>query len=150
MSATTFHQRELPPVLVIVIAALLGGSFGLIFVPVATSTAVIVAVVGAVASAAILVASSPTIAVTDGELHAGAAHIPLHFLRDAKSLDQQQLRQLLGVDADERAFVVHRPWAKSAVQVRVDDPRDPTPYWLLCTKDPHRLVRVLREQGVAA
>lgn len=148
VSATTFQRRELPPLLVIVIAAALGGSFGLIFVPIATSTAVIVAVVGAVASAAIVVATSPRIRVAGGELHAGAAHIPLRFLREPTALDQGELRATLGVNADERAFVLHRPWAKSAVLVRVDDPRDPTPYWLVCTKDPHQLVRALRDGGV--
>jgi len=41
------------------------------------------------------------------------------------------------------AFLVIRPYLKSAVQVAVEDPADPTPYWLLSTRRPDRLVAAL-------
>ncbi|MDO5726707.1 MAG: DUF3093 domain-containing protein [Bowdeniella nasicola] len=148
MKTKTMHQHELPPVLYIALAAALGGSFGLIFVPIGNGAAIIVAVVGALAAAGIMIATAPRIEVSESELRVGNAHIPLRFLRHPQVINREQLRDLLGVNADERAWVVHRPWAKSAVRIELDDPRDPTPYWLVCTKDPHRLVRVLHEQGV--
>ncbi|MDO5701473.1 MAG: DUF3093 domain-containing protein [Bowdeniella nasicola] len=145
-----YATRYYPTVPLVAVMTALGASFGLIFVPTSRTLALIVAIVGAILVLGLLLASAPLIEVRDGELHAGGAHIPLRYLRDPKALDEAELRRLMGTDADLRAWVVHRPWAKSAVRVRVEDPRDPTPYWLLCVKDPHQLVRVLHESTRSA
>jgi len=47
------------------------------------------------------------------------------------------------VDADARAFLLLRPYLRRAVMVPVQDPADPTPYWLVSTRQPERLVRAL-------
>jgi hypothetical protein len=52
-------------------------------------------------------------------------------------------RDLLGPYADPEAFVVQRPWISGAVQVRVADDADPTPYWLISTRNPERLAAAL-------
>lgn len=143
MSTTTYDTRLYPPVLTCLLVALLGASFGLIFVPVGSATAIIVAVIGAMVATGILLATSPRIRVSDGVLWAGPAHIPVHFFTDMRALDVQGLREIMGPNSDERAWVLHRPWARAAVYLALDDPRDPTPYWLVCTKDPHRLVQAL-------
>jgi hypothetical protein len=38
---------------------------------------------------------------------------------------------------------VQRPWVRGAVQVVLDDPADPTPFWVVSTRDPVRLATVL-------
>ncbi len=144
MSTTTYDTRLYPPLLTCLLVALLGASFGLIFVPVNSAIAVMVAVVGAMVATGILLATSPRIRVRDGVLWAGPAHIPVHFFTDMQALDKQQLREIMGPNSDERAWVLHRPWARTAVYLPLNDPRDPTPYWLVCTKDPHRLMQALR------
>ncbi len=35
------------------------------------------------------------------------------------------------------------PWVAGAVQVGVDDPADPTPYWVVSSRDPVRLAEAL-------
>ncbi|SDZ85255.1 Protein of unknown function [Bowdeniella nasicola] len=148
VTATRYSSRLTPPPLMMIVLGLLGASFGLIFVPVSTTLAWIVAVIGGLVVVGLLIGSAPVTVVEDGELKAGGAHIPLHFLTTAEELDAPALREAMGPAADTRAWVVHRPWASSAVKVGIDDPRDPTPYWLLCVKDPHRLVQVLHESAV--
>jgi hypothetical protein len=37
-----------------------------------------------------------------------------------------------------------RPWIGPGVQVWVDDADDPTPYWVVSSRHPDRLVRALR------
>ena len=41
------------------------------------------------------------------------------------------------------AFVVHRGYIPTMVIVVLDDPMDPTPYWLISTRDPEGLAAAL-------
>jgi len=38
---------------------------------------------------------------------------------------------------------VQRPWIGGAVQVLLDDPADPTPYWVVSTRHPVELAEAL-------
>jgi hypothetical protein len=49
------------------------------------------------------------------------------------------------VDADARAYLLLRPYVKQSVQVPVEDPADPTPYWMLSTRRPHDLATAITE-----
>ncbi|WP_239090811.1 DUF3093 domain-containing protein [Asanoa iriomotensis] len=90
------------------------------------------------------------IAVRGGELHVDDAHIPLSFVTDAVPLDAAGKRELLGVGNHELAFVVQRPWIAGAVQVVIDDPADPTPYWVVSSRDPVRLAEGITRAKVSA
>jgi Protein of unknown function (DUF3093) len=79
------------------------------------------------------------LAVADGQLHAGRAHIPLGLCGDVETLDREQTRRAGGADADARAYLLLRPYIPTAVRVAIDDPSDPVPYWLLSTRRPERL-----------
>jgi len=83
------------------------------------------------------------IAVAGGELHVDDAHLPAQFVADAIPLDASGRREILGPSADPLAFVVQRPWVSGAVQVVLDDPADPTPYWVVSTRAPARLAAAL-------
>lgn len=87
--------------------------------------------------------------VVDGQsLRAGSAHMPLAFVGEVETLEGEDLRRRLGVDADARAFLVYRAYIKTAVKVEVTDSRDPTPYWLISTRDPATLAEHLRAASV--
>jgi hypothetical protein len=78
--------------------------------------------------------------IVDGRtLRAGAAHLPLAYVGTVEQLDADQVRRQMGVDADARAFVLYRAYVPTAVKVEVNDDRDPTPYWLISTRDPATL-----------
>jgi hypothetical protein len=83
------------------------------------------------------------VVVRDGVLYAGRAHIPLSLLTEPRALDGDEVRMALGVDADARAFLVVRPYIRRGVLVRVADPADPTPYWLVSSRHPDDLARAL-------
>ena len=90
---------------------------------------------------------SARITVVDGVLHAGPAHIDLHFLGDTEVLDAEQTRNTAGRDADVRAYMLVRPYLKQSVRVTIEDPRDPTPYWLLASRRPGELAAVLSDEA---
>ncbi|AVT30601.1 MULTISPECIES: DUF3093 domain-containing protein [unclassified Plantactinospora] len=83
------------------------------------------------------------IAVRDGELLVDDARLPVRFVADAIPLDAEGRREVLGVGADPLAFVVQRPWVSGAVQVVLDDPADPTPYWVVSSRHPVRLAEAI-------
>lgn len=83
------------------------------------------------------------VTVADGELRVDDARLPVHVVADAIALDAEGRREVLGVGADPLAFVVQRPWVGGAVQVVLDDPADPTPYWVVSSRHPVRLAEAL-------
>jgi hypothetical protein len=67
-------------------------------------------------------------------------------ITDAIPIDANGRRELLGVSADPLAFVVTRPWVGGAVQVVLNDPDDPTPYWVISSRRPTELAALLTER----
>ncbi|WP_341924939.1 DUF3093 domain-containing protein [Nocardioides psychrotolerans] len=94
-------------------------------------------------SAALISFGSAQIAVRDGVLRAGRASIDARHLGVAVALDAEATRRTAGRDADVRAFLLLRPYLKRSVKIALHDPADPTPYWLLSTRHPERLVAAL-------
>lgn len=88
------------------------------------------------------------ITVTGDVLHAGPAHIDVSLLGAAEVLDAEQTRNAAGREADARAYLLLRPYLKQSVRVTINDPRDPTPYWLLATRHPGQLAAVLSGDAV--
>jgi hypothetical protein len=83
------------------------------------------------------------VAVQDGELRVDDARLPVRFVADAVPLDADGKREILGVAAHPLAFVVQRPWVPGAVQVVLNDPADPTPYWVVSSRHPLELAAAL-------
>jgi hypothetical protein len=81
--------------------------------------------------------------VRGGVLYAGRAHIPLALLAEPRALDGDEVRLALGVDADARAYLLVRPYIRRGVLVRVSDPADPTPYWLVSSRHPRTLAAAI-------
>jgi hypothetical protein len=90
---------------------------------------------------------SARVEVRDGVLYAGPATIPLAHVGAAEALDKETTRRVHGVDADARAFLVTRPYISRSVKVTVDDPADPTPYWLISSRHPRQLAAALTDPG---
>ncbi len=84
------------------------------------------------------------VTVRDGMLTAGPARIPLSAIGEVTPLDAEETRLLAGREADARAYLLLRPYLRRSVKVEVDDPADPTPYWLVSTRHPDRLAAALR------
>ena len=83
------------------------------------------------------------VAVVDSELRVDDARLPVRFVADVIPLDVAGRREVLGVGADPLAFVVQRPWIGGAVQVVLDDPADPTPFWVVSTRHPVELAEAV-------
>ncbi|MGE2718548.1 DUF3093 domain-containing protein [Mycolicibacterium celeriflavum] len=78
------------------------------------------------------------------ELWAGAAHLPADVIARSAEVPRSAKSAALGRQLDPAAFVVHRAWVGPMVLVVLDDPDDPTPYWLVSARHPERVLAALR------
>lgn len=81
--------------------------------------------------------------IADDELRIRGAHLPLRFCSGRVALDAATLRRVVGREGDPQGFVSIRPWIGPGVQLWLDDPEDPTPYWVISTRHPDRVVAAL-------
>jgi hypothetical protein len=96
-------------------------------------------------AAGLIWVSRINVTMTDQELLVDDARLPLGVIADVVALDAGGKREALGVASHPLAFVIQRPWIGPAVQVLLDDPADPTPYWLISTRHPIELATALLE-----
>lgn len=82
--------------------------------------------------------------ITAGELRIRGAHLPLRYVTGVVALDSGTLRRVVGREGDPAAFVSVRPWIGPGVQLWLDDEDDPTPYWVVSTRHPQRVVAAVR------
>lgn len=73
------------------------------------------------------------------ELRVGRAVLDLAYVSAAEALDPDATTRRSGPDADARAHLVLRSHTRTAVELTLDDPADPVPYWLVSTRHPTRL-----------
>jgi len=123
----------------------LGLIVGVTLWPLMHAVGVVVGVLVAAGTLAALLATAPVIEVADGRLRAGRAQIGVDVLGEITTMDSpEEMRTALGTALDARAFVCLRAWARTGVRVDLEDPLDPTPYWLLSTRRPQELAAALR------
>jgi hypothetical protein len=124
------------------VASLLAGEFGLsgvsltIWIPFCTLLPLAILVVWWLGHS--------TLEISDGELRIRGAHLPLADISGAVALDAPTLRRVVGREGDPAAYVSIRPWIGPGVQVWLDDVDDPTPYWVVSSRHPEEVVRLLR------
>lgn len=140
----TYRETLRPPTIAIVVIALLAASFGLIVVPLSLGLAAAIALVLAGIVVIIALASSPRIECEGTQLRAGPAQIDAQFFGEIYPLDREATRAEFGSDADLRAWSLHRSYARGSVRIEIIDPRDPTPFWIVCTNRPEELAAVLQ------
>ncbi len=145
-----YRERLLPGPWVFIICGLLIPASLLVFLPINETLGVISAVVLYAAAAILLVLGSPRIEVTDVELLAGRAKLPLANVGEATGYTGTEATAERGVRLDARAWLVIRGWISPVVKVIVDDANDPAPYWLVSTRNPTALIAALAQARTRA
>jgi hypothetical protein len=144
-----YHERLTVPIAWWVLSGLFALSmllaFGLYLGPL---WGIATAVVSFAVMTAVFAAAAVVITVDDTEVRVGRARLELAYLSRATALDVAQTRSRRGPTADARAYLVLRPYITAAVELTLDDPADPVPYWLVSTRRPRALAAALT--GVVA
>jgi hypothetical protein len=94
---------------------------------------------------AIIIGSAPTISLTGETLTARGATIERKNLAEAVVIPKNEIFSALGPNLDARAWLAIQASVKGLVKVEIADPEDPTPYWLISTRNPEKLARMLND-----
>lgn len=140
----SYRERLWPSPWLFVSTALVIPASILVFAPIDLTVGILVALVLYAGCVVSLLTLSPTIEVADGELRAGRAHIPLELVGEPRAFAGDQAFAERGTRLDARAFLVIRGWVRDVVRVPIEDPQDPTPYWLLSSRRPNDIVAAIR------
>ncbi|MGC3993528.1 MAG: DUF3093 domain-containing protein [Propionicimonas sp.] len=101
----------------------------------------LVAVVAGVVTAAAVVAAllyygRVVVAVEDSGVRAGESLLEWPWVGEVSVHERSATRRRLGPDADHAAWLVVRGFVPGSVEITVDDPADPHPYWLVSSRRP--------------
>ena len=73
-------------------------------------------------------------------LLAGDANLPSTVVDRATVVPASARQNALGRQLDPAAFLITRSWVPEHVLLVLDDPEDPTPYWLISATDPEAVL----------
>jgi hypothetical protein len=77
-------------------------------------------------------------------LRVGPASLPTRFIAGCEVIAAKDKQPVLGPGLDPAAYLMHRPWVRGLVRVTLNDPADPTPYWLFSVRHAEALIALLR------
>jgi Protein of unknown function (DUF3093) len=90
------------------------------------------------------VRSTESSSAGETELWVGGAHLPVSVISRSAEVPRSAKSAALGRQLDPAAYVVHRAWVGPMALLVLDDPDDPTPYWLVSCRHPDRVLAALR------
>ena len=115
----------------------------LVFLPIDTRIGVVVAAALYAGCVTVLLIASPVIEVTDETFLAGRARLPIRFVGEASAFREPEATAQRGPHLDARAWLLLRGWISPIVKVELTDPEDPTPYWVVSSRHPEKVVDAL-------
>ena len=87
---------------------------------------------------------APVIQVGSFFLKVGRAKIPRNLLGKIEEIAKNQIFSERGPNLNPAAYKVFQGTVKTALKIYVNDPNDPTPYWIISTRKPTRLANALK------
>jgi hypothetical protein len=143
-NAEPYRERLYPAPWVFIATALVIPASLLVFLPISLFAGVVVALALYGAIVAVLLLTTPVIEAAPAEFRAGRARIPRDLIGEVTAYEGAEATAQRGVHLDARAWLLLRGWITGVVRVEITDPDDPTPYWLISSRRPAELARVLR------
>jgi hypothetical protein len=143
MTGPNYRERLWPAPWVFLSTALVIPASLLVFLPISTTAGIVCAIVLYAAIVVTLLATTPRVEIDDELFIAGRARLPLGVVSNATAFTGVEASAQRGTQLDARAWLLLRGWIPGLVKVQLDDPSDPTPYWLVSTRHPAELAAAL-------
>jgi hypothetical protein len=89
---------------------------------------------------------SPLITLNKQTLSIGQASIETKYLGKAEVVSSQEAFFERGVKLDSRAFTKFQIGVKQLVKIEIQDKQDPTPYWLIATRNPEVIAGLINKR----
>jgi hypothetical protein len=92
-----------------------------------------------------LIFRAPKIQVSIEELRVGKVVISRNLIDQPQVITKAEIFMERGPKLDPAAHKVFQGSVKTAIKIPIADPEDPTPYWLISTRNPNELARLLKK-----
>jgi len=138
-----FTEKLWPGAWIWLVAAGLASAGILVFAPISMTAGITAAVVLFAVETALLVLSTPALTVTARKLQVGRASIERGLTGPAEAFRGKEATAERGTRLNGLAYLCIRGWIDPVVRIEINDPSDPTPYWLTSTRRPEELVAAL-------
>jgi hypothetical protein len=146
MPAATFREIIRPPLWLIAFLYFMLFSLVLaIWAAFDNRTAIIAAIIALLVGAIIVFLMREEISCDGEELRVGRAHIGYEFCGEVSILSRIDFLKARTRGADPAAHLALLFWVSEGVRIEINDPRDPTPYWLISTKRGADIKRALKK-----
>ena len=76
------------------------------------------------------------------------ANLPASVVSRSLAIPASAKQSAMGRQLDPAAFLIYHGWVKELAMFVLDDPDDPTPYWLVSSRDPEALIRTFVPEQV--
>ena len=140
---TSYRERLSPSWWMVLSIALVIPATMLIFLPLNALVGLVAGVTMWAGAVGALWLFSPVITVTEGALQVGNATLEHRYIREVSAYDGDAARHERGPGAHGLAWLGLSPWVDTVAKIAVEDPEDPTPYWLVSTRKPEELKKAL-------
>jgi len=137
---TYYRERLWPAPWIFIAIALVIPASVLVFMPINQIVGIVTGIALYLSLVGLLTATAPVIEVTDHQLVAGRASLPLSLVGELTGFHGAEATLERGQRLDARAWLLIRGWVGPVVKVMVTDENDPAPYWLVSTRDPAKLI----------
>lgn len=135
MSAATFREVIRPPLWLIAFLYFMLFSLVLaIWAAFDNRTALVAALIALAIGAIVIFLIKGEINCDGKELRVGRAHIDYEYCGEVTVLSRTEFLRARTREVDPAAHLALFFWVSEGVKIEVNDPRDPTPYWLISTK----------------
>jgi hypothetical protein len=138
-----YSERVLPGFGTFAAVSVLLPSTVLIAEPFDIRVGIVVGLISVSAIWGLLILRAPRIQVSKDNLRVGRVSISRDFVGKPQAISKQEIFSERGPNLDPGAHKVFQGSVKTAVKIPVTDPEDPTPYWLVSSRNPDKLVEVL-------
>lgn len=135
----TYAERLWPSITFFVALLLIIPALTVLFTPFSLQAGIIAGVIAYVLVCGIFLLSTRKLSVVDGKFIAGGVAIDVDLLGEIETLDKQELSVAIGRRLDARAFLCVSGWVHKGIKIQLNDPEDPTPYWVVTTRKPQTL-----------
>jgi hypothetical protein len=140
-----YKERVLPTVYFYIASITLPLSLFLVALPFSEVVSISLALASIPAVLVLSWLGSPLISLTKHTLSIGQASIETKYLGKAEVVSPENAFLERGAKLDSRAFTKFQIGVKQLVKIEIQDKQDPTPYWLIATRNPEVLAGLINK-----
>ncbi len=85
--------------------------------------------------------AAPTLSLSSKTLSIGNVQIPTQYVKAITVVEASAQQSEKGPKLNPSAYVRFQVGVKGLIKVELNDPNDPTPYWLISSRNPHLVAK---------